>query len=297
MYQILQQGAGLQIYQNGEKVLGGVQPHLTREDGGAVNLKLLEIQQKDRTVVYYSDGADVSCILTFKSVDDQLCCSFSGKIAYEISYRADSFSAKNGISLYISEIPKEKNYLGFYRHNLWWTRQKHVGDLAEIPASTQSLIWKSGVSYYNLFPLAGFAPYQKADLSPADIPDFENEATYLLKCCGEESACFVTGNTRISIEMEAGKSRLYSITKMENEIAFLGLTEKYISSAAIKETIPCKKGMLFVLQESGQVGYGCKKPHEVRVNGALITPRKVKDLWILDLPKDPNPISVEIIIL
>ncbi len=182
-------------------------------------------------------------------------------------------------------------------------RCQHAGCVTEDeiltnPADSGSAlkVWNQygKTGYVGVFALSGLAAEQKADLTPVDIPGFEEKGRYLLRCSGEDSANFIPGGTRLSVQMAAGESRLYSFTETDHDVAFLGLLDKYLSSAGIEKTIPGQNSMLYILKESGRIGYGCCRSHEVYVNGTLASPEKAKDLWILDLPETGAPVSVEI---
>lgn len=157
-------------------------------------------------------------------------------------------------------------------------------------------VWNccQGTGYLGVFALAGLAPRQKAEISPEDIPALEEAREYLMRRHGTAGGQLVGKNTRVATELEAGKSALYSVTPLKNHLAFLGLLDKYIGAASIREAVYWAGGAAYVVCESGRIGYACPVPHTVLVNGAEMTPRREEALCVLDLPEGPEPVHVEI---
>lgn len=151
-----------------------------------------------------------------------------------------------------------------------------------------------GTGYLGVFALAGFAPRQKAEIAPRDIPELEETQAYLLRRYGTPGGQLVDADVRVATELEAGMSALYSITPLKSNIAFLGLLDKYIATASIRESMYWPQGAAYVVCESGPIGYACPVPHTVLVNGTEMMPRLEDALCVLDLPEAPEPVHVEI---
>ncbi len=102
-----------------------------------------------------------------------------------------------------------------------------------------------------------------ASISASDIHQMSETAEYLVYDYTNKNAKIIKKDEVLQFNLEKNKSVFLSFTPINNDFAFLGSTQKFISSGVIKEQI----GNTFVLNFGSEIMFYSKKSVDVKING------------------------------
>ncbi|WHZ56047.1 Sip1-related alpha-galactosidase [Metabacillus hrfriensis] len=104
---------------------------------------------------YFADEKDeVLLSLSFKMEDEILLATVKAEVKNgRIQNRHHYFAPEDCITIKIGNLPGMEGLLGHYQHKDWWTRPCFNTDFKQLPARTQSLLWKTEKSFYYLLPV------------------------------------------------------------------------------------------------------------------------------------------------
>lgn len=121
--------------------------------------------------VYRNRFADeetkASVEVAFRCYGSFVLASVQGSIHHDNAFgKQRAFAAENGIVVTMKQGEPIRGLMANYQHKDWWTRPHFETDLSKLPDRTQSLLWKTDASYYQLLPVVG--PVFRADLGGAE---------------------------------------------------------------------------------------------------------------------------------
>lgn len=171
----LTQGAG--ILNDNEQVLGAlaVSVRLDARDRFELAFQGCERQEgADRHGAYreyrnrfHHEIEKVSVYVTFRCYGNYVLASVQGDIQHDNEFgKQRAFAPEHGIVLTMKQGEPVRGLLANYQHKDWWTRPHFEPDLSKLPDRTQSLLWKTDASYYQLLPVVG--PVYRTDLGGAN---------------------------------------------------------------------------------------------------------------------------------
>ncbi|QIZ06175.1 hypothetical protein HFZ78_05075 [Priestia megaterium] len=147
-----------------ETLFNGVTANVALNDASSITLSFKEEEVKEfndqhglftqKAYKFSAEEKGINLFLQFKHYQDMMICSVYSSIQQEeVIFKQKSFSPQKGISLSIKNIPGIESILGFYHFNDWWTRPVFPTDISQLPARTQSILWKKGGLHYFLIPV------------------------------------------------------------------------------------------------------------------------------------------------
>ncbi|MBB6735796.1 Sip1-related alpha-galactosidase [Cohnella zeiphila] len=106
---------------------------------------------------HYRNGDDtVRVRLDLRSYARFALAFVSGEARNENAFgRQKAFAARSGIVVMLRPSEPASGLMANYQHKDWWTRPFFDKDWANLPARTQSVLWKTASGYYHLLPVVG----------------------------------------------------------------------------------------------------------------------------------------------
>ncbi|MFC0472126.1 Sip1-related alpha-galactosidase [Halalkalibacter kiskunsagensis] len=176
MFQLHNDNKHLQIQNNEEKVMGGMQFQVTLNQSTCVDVNLVtkEIGEGINQFGKYSryeyvsnDNNQFDFSFTLDCYEQFVHAFVDVTIHHERLFaRNDYLSSENGVVIKVKTLGEFEGLMANYRHKDWWTRPHFNNDLSTLPDRTQSLLWKSKNSFYHLLPIC--ASVFKADIRGAE---------------------------------------------------------------------------------------------------------------------------------
>ncbi len=130
-----------------------------------------------------------------------------------------------------------------------------------------------------------------ANISVNDINGFAENKYYLVYDYNAKKASVISQNEIIKSELNGSDSALYSFTPIVDKIAFLGLCDKYISSAAIEY----QRDNFYILKQGGEVLFYSEDDVKVRLNGKEMKCENENKIYKLDCRDVKEKVILEII--
>ena len=142
-----------------------------------------------------------------------------------------------------------------------------------------------------------YKPVQ-TELSPQDVDGLKGDK-FALYDHFEGTVRVLNREQKFPVKMPPWKVKLFVLAPIANGFAPIGLANKYISPATIKESLIDEQHAVLKLAESGPFAAYCQaKPKVVKVNGKEIAGSAIyysDNLLKVDLPKEAGPVELEII--
>lgn len=163
MFQSDHDGNSFTITANNQKVIGDILLKLSLDQTGCIDLHLSEqkVEEKaDQFGTYtnykyvYSENNRISLSFILKCYENFVFAYTDVSLLSEKTFgRNEYLSSENGVVIHVSEVGHIQGLMANYRHKDWWTRPYFHRDVTTLPDRTQSLLWRTGGSYYHLLPV------------------------------------------------------------------------------------------------------------------------------------------------
>lgn len=147
--------------------------------------------------------------------------------------------------------------------------------------------------------IAAFNTYQKGGevsgtISPKDVPGLKGKQFAVYDWFAGK-IWIQDSSARTEVRIPENEAKLFLLAPFVNGICTLGLLEKYIPTAAIREKRIFEDRTKVVLKCGGTFAYFCEDRHQVKINGKLVQPEKKEDYYCIECPACSEEIEVEII--
>ncbi len=148
-------------------------------------------------------------------------------------------------------------------------------------------IWNT---YGESFLVAAFAvteegPAAHGEIRLSDIPQAAGE-TYVCVSCRDGWARVLRGGESIPFQLPGGQSALFLLIPMHEKCTVIGLMEKYVSCAAVKQVFYESRECRIALKENGRLGFFLRETprRALAGEGELALTALGGGLWTVDAP-------------
>lgn len=138
----------------------------------------------------------------------------------------------------------------------------------------------------------------KAELSPSDVEGIKGERFAVYEQFGKK-LILVNRDEKFPVKLKGWEVRLYSVVPVKSGFAAIGLLNKYVSPAAVKELKMGQGRVVVRLAEPGTFGAYCeRKPAAIKANGSPVPEKNISyenGLLKVEIPSGKAAVDLEII--
>ena len=122
-------------------------------------------------------------------------------------------------------------------------------------------------------------------LYASDVPDLTGQRFAIFDWYAKRCH-LVARDEPTELELAEDDAALYVLVPADDEFAVIGIVDKYVTPATIRDQARLPGRCVVTLRVGGQLGYTSPHPHTVLVNGAAVEPRREDGYFTVPCPGD-----------
>ncbi len=155
----------VKLTNNGQQILRNIQLDVTLDDSSTVSLTHQNSEESRKSDSAHSiakesyfftdDDNEIEVTLSFHHYEKEFVTRafLNAKVKNErVHSRQKTLAPESSISIKVLDIGVTDGVMANYQHKDWWTRP-YFDNVSDLPARTQSLLWKANEQYYYMLPV------------------------------------------------------------------------------------------------------------------------------------------------